>query len=148
MHEQIESFLGNLCERPLTCGRNCVSSCPVCLDIIDKHIMPISRQGVCTFLGDVFINNTPESLPPTVLEDKLKNYADIGTMVHCRPRSSKAHWSKYLPITVLQLAASERILLNFDASTRECSCRLVVVDAMPVYMTYPVCLYMYTINEE
>ena len=110
--------------------------------------MPISRKGVCTFLADVFINNTSASLTPAVLEDKLKKYTDVGTIVYCRPRSSKTLPSKYVTLTVLQLIASGIISLSFDASTRECSCRLVVVDVMPAYLTDAVWMYMYLINEE
>ena len=148
LHVQIECLLGNPCEPPSTCTRDCLTSCPICLDIIDEYIMPISRKGLCTFLADVFINNTSASLTPAVLEDKLKKYTDVGTIVYCRPRSSKAPPSKYVTVTVLQPISSGIISLSFDASTRECSCRLVVVDAMPAYLTDAVWMYMYLINEE
>ena len=97
--------------------------------------MPISRKGMCAFLDDVFINNTSALLTPTVLEGKLKNYENVGNIIYCLPRSSKAPPSKNEIVTVLQLIASEIISLSFDTYTQECSCQLVVVDAMPAYLT-------------
>lgn len=99
-------------------------------------------------MADVFTNNTSASLTPALFENKFKKYADIGTIVYCRPRSSKAPPSKYVMVTVLQLIAREIISLNFDASIRECTCRLVVDDAMPAYLTDVVWLNMFTIDED
>ena len=106
LHEQIESILGNLYNPPPTCARNCIHSCPVYLGTIDKYIMPVSKKGLCTILAGIFINNTSASLTPALLDNKLKKYANVGTIVYCRPRSSKAPPSKYVTVTMLQLIAS------------------------------------------
>ena len=106
LHVQIDSLLRNPRKSPLTCTRDCHTSCLVCLDIIDDYIMPISRKGLCTFLADVFINNTLASLIPAVLEDKLKKFTDVGTIVYYCPMINKAPPSKYVIVTVLQLIVS------------------------------------------
>ena len=82
LHEQIESILGNPGEAPPTCVRNCIHSCPIFLGTIDEYIMPVSRKGLCTFLADVFINNISISLTLALLEDNLKKYTDVGTIVY------------------------------------------------------------------
>ena len=101
---------------------------------------------MCAFLANVFINNASTPVTPEKLEDKLKRYNSVGTVMYCRPRSPKPPAAKYVTVTVLQLIASQIILLSFDKTTRECTCRLVVVDAQPAYLTDSVWSQMYTIE--
>ena len=101
---------------------------------------------MCAFLADVFINNASTPVTPDNLEDKLKKYNSVGTVVYCRPRSPKPPSAKYVTVTVLQLIASRIIKLSFDKTTKECTCMLVVVDAQPAYLTDLVWSYMYTIE--
>ena len=145
-HVQLENCLGNPCEPPATSILNCEHSCPVCNSDIDSYIMPINRRGMCAFLADVFINNASTPVTPENLEDKLKKYNSVGTVIYCRPRSPKPPPAKYVTVTVLQLIASRIIKLSFDKTTMECTCRLVVVDAQPAYLTDLVWSNLYTID--
>jgi len=147
LHDQIEKIIGNPREPPPTSIQKCIHSCLIRLGTIDKFIMPVSRKGLCTFLAKVLINNTSASLTPSLLEDKFKKYANLGTTVYSHPRSSKAPPSKYISVTVLQLIAREIISMNFDASARDCSFRLVIVDEIPAYLTDAVWLNMFNIEE-
>ena len=147
-HIQLENCLGNPCEPPSESISKCDHSCPMCLNDTEAYIMPINRRGMCSFLADVFINNTSAPVTPDVLDDNLKKYNNVGTVVYCRPRSTKPPPAKYVTVTVLQLIASEIILLSFNKTTLECTCRLVVVDAQPVYLTDLVWSRMYTIESQ
>ena len=51
-----------------------------------------------------------------------------------RPRSKKAPAHKYVSVTILQLIASELILLSFDDKTNEARCTLVIEGSTPVYL--------------
>lgn len=110
----------------------------MCLNDTEAYILHISRS----------INNTSAPVIPDVLEDKLKKYNNVGTVVYCRPRSPKPPPDKYVTVTILQLIASEIILLSFDKTTRECTCRLAVVDAWPAYFTDLVWSRMCTIGSQ
>ena len=142
-HVQLENCLGNPCEPPFESISKCDRSCPMCLNDTEAYIIPISRRDMCSFLADVFINNTSAPVTPDVREDKLKKYNNDGTAVYCRPWSPKPPPGKYVTVTILQLIANEIILLSFDKTTRECTCRLVVVDAQPAYLTDLVWSRMY-----
>ena len=58
----------------------------------------------------------------------------VGSCTIDLARSEKASAGKFLTVTVLQLIASGLIELQFDDKTYECTCKMVVIDASPVYL--------------
>jgi len=96
--------------------------------------MPISRSGLSLFLADVFINNPAGMLTPLLILKKLTQYNDVGTFIYCRPRSTKPPSKKYVHTTILQLIASEMMILAFDEDTNDPRCSLRMIDAKPAYL--------------
>ena len=96
--------------------------------------MPVNREGLSQFLAEVFINNPAGDLTPAILVKKLTEYDDVGIVVYGRPRSNKPPPHKYVSVTILQLIASELVLLSFDDKTNESRCTLVIEGATPAYL--------------
>ena len=133
-HKCIEALIGNPLEPPSIDLTNCENACPYCLDLIKDYIMPVNREGLSQFLAEVFINNPAGDLTPAILVKKLTEYNDVGIVVYGRPRSNKPPPHKYVSVTILQLIASELVLLSFDDKTNESRCTLVIEGATPAYL--------------
>ena len=65
-----------------------------------------------------------------------------------RPRSNTSLGLKFVTVTVLYLVAAGLITLNFDTRTNECTCKLVVINAMPAYLNDTIWDLMYIIDED
>ena len=81
--------------------------------------MPVNQEGLSQFLAEVFIDNLGCDLNPNLLVKKLTKFKDVGIVVYGRPRSKKAPAHKYVSVTILQLIASELLLLSFDVKTKK-----------------------------
>ena len=98
------------------------------------------------FLAEVFINNPGGDLTPAVLIKKLTEFKDVGIVVYGRPRSKKTPPHKYVMVTILQLIASELVLLSFNDKTNESRCTLVIEGATPAYLNNDYWENMYLID--
>ena len=145
-HKCIEALIGNPLEPPSIDLTNCGDACPYCLDLIKEYIMPVNREGLSQFLAEIFINNPGGDLTPTVLVKKLTEFKDVGTVVYGRPRSNKPPPHKYVTVTILQLIASELVLLSFDDKTNESRCTLVIEGATPAYLNNDYWENMYLVD--
>ena len=90
----------------------CINKCPYCRNDTRTFILPIRQEGLQAFLVHTYISSAHGIVSIAKLtQHLLKAYENVGKEVYGK-RSVKPPDTRYLQSTVLQLIASQLIILK------------------------------------
>lgn len=114
IHYEIECSVSSPMEPEMEVDKNnsCDTACLKCNGSISKVILPLVKKGVQDFLIHTFITSpTSGGIKANDLISKLKTYPHVGKEAYGRKKSKLAPDTKFLQMTMLQLIASELIVI-------------------------------------
>ena len=135
LHEKLEKIAGSPIEPSVS--RNafnpCRRACMMCSNCLSDFILPVNKSGIQSFLCQVFIQSSSESINGNLILNKLKNFPNVGIDTHGRPKSPNAPETRHLHSTILQLIAAELIILNCSAEQPKATFALGITGAVPTH---------------
>ena len=111
----------------------CRRACMICSNSLSDFILPVKKSGVQSFLCQVFIQSSSESINGNYILNKLQKFPNVGIDVCGRPKSPNAPDTRYLHSTMLQLIAAELIILNCSAEQPKATFALGIAGTMPTH---------------
>ena len=112
----------------------CGSACPICSNQLSDFTLPVKRKGIESFLCDVFIASSSETIDGNSIVKKLQKFPNAGIVIYGRPKSPLSPDAKFLQIAVLQLIAAELIMLNASSENPKPTFSLGITGTAPSYM--------------
>ena len=114
----------------------CMNLCPHCDGTMKKMIKCVSKNGLSRFLSTLINVDTTE-LTPVKVAKRLFEYPNVGKVVYSRTNSIKAESISITQLTILQLFASDILILDIKEASRpivKCKLNIDVNTGTPTYL--------------